>query len=81
MQAADTVISRYINNALPAGVRFDGIVEFDPAIAFAYDGNLPGFGYDDGSQTVGGKYPTLWQFIGGGFAYDEDNDCRLSLWL
>jgi hypothetical protein len=66
--AVDTLITN-ISQATPAGVRVDGIVSFDPTEAFAYDGVLPGLGYDDGSQTVGGKYPTLYQYIGGGFAY------------
>lgn len=69
-------IDRVISNltlGTPAGVRVDGIVSFDPTNAFTYDGNLPGGGYDDGSQTIGGKYATLYQFIGGGFAYDGDD--------
>lgn len=62
-----------LQNTLPAGVRCDGIVQFDPSNAFAYDGGLSGAGYDDGSQTVGGQYARLWEFLGPGFAYDGDD--------
>lgn len=72
-QAQVDQIITTLQQATPAGVRVDGIVSFDPTEAFAYDGVLSGLGYDDGSQTVGGKYPTLYQFIGGGFAYDGDD--------
>lgn len=65
----DTLITNMMQ-VTSAGVRFDGIIVYDPTMAFAYDGVLQGLGYDDGSQTVGGEYPTLYQFIGGGFAYD-----------
>lgn len=74
--SADQLIT-ILQQCTPAGVRIDGIVSFDPANAFAYDGLLPGSGYDDGTQTVGGLYPTLWQFIGGGFAYDGDDPTGL----
>jgi hypothetical protein len=73
---ADELIT-ILSQATPAGVRIDDIVSFDPDMAFSYDGNLSGFGYDDGSQTVGGKYPFTWQFIGGGFAYDGDDPSGL----
>ena len=63
-----------LQQATAAGVRVDGLICFDPDMAFAYDGPLPGFGYDDGSQTVGGSYPAYWNFIGGGFAYEGDDD-------
>lgn len=66
-----------IKKAAPAGVRVDGLITFDADMAFAYDGDLPGFGYDDGTQTVGGKYADLHQFIGGGFAYDGDDSSGL----
>lgn len=74
--AVDSLITT-LNGAKPAGVRIDGIVSYDPDMAFAYDGPLSGFGYDDGSQTVGGKYAELYQFIGGGFAYDGDDPTGL----
>lgn len=73
---ADELITT-LSQATPAGVRVDGIVSFDPDMAFAYDGALPGFGYDDGSQTIGGKYAQLWQFIGGGWAYDGNDQTGL----
>ena len=73
---ADNLIET-ISQATPAGVRVDGIVSFDPTMAFAYDGPLPGFGYDDGSQTVGGKYAELWEYAGGGFAYDGSDPSGL----
>lgn len=58
-----------LQNTLPAGVRCDGIVECDNTIPFAYAGSLPGGGYDDGTQAVGGKYAKLWEYKGPGFAY------------
>ncbi|SRR5579875_1859615 len=62
-----------LQNTAPAGVRCDGIVSFDSQMAFAYDGNLPGAGYDDGTQLVGGKYAQLFEYEGPGFAYDGDD--------
>lgn len=56
----------------PAGVRCDGIISYDPLIPFAYDGPLPGSGYDDGSQTVGGEYAQLFEYLGPGFAYADE---------
>jgi hypothetical protein len=66
-----------IQATIPAGVRCDGIVYFDPSNAFAYDGPLSGAGYDDGSQTVGGQYAQLWELLGPGFAYDGDDTLGL----
>lgn len=66
-----------LSQAAPVGVRMDGIISYDATNAFAYDGALPGAGYDDGSQTVGGLYAQLDQFIGGGFAYDGDDPTGL----
>lgn len=68
----DNIIT-ILQNTAPAGVRCDGIISFDATNAFAYDGNLPGAGYDDGSQTVGGKYAQLYEFLGPGFAYDGND--------
>jgi hypothetical protein len=56
----------------PAGVRCDGIIAFDDSIPFAYDGPLFGAGYDDGTQTVGGKYAELFEYLGPGFAYADE---------
>lgn len=66
-----------LQNTIPAGVRCDGIVSYDADTAFSYDGALEGSGYDDGSQTVGGKYAQLFEFVGGGFAYDGDDNSGL----
>ena len=66
-----------LKQAAPAGVRIDGLISYDETMAFAYDGTLPGLGYDDGTQTVGGKYAALYQFIGGGFAYAGDDPSGL----
>lgn len=75
-EEVDTVITNLMR-ATPAGVRVDGIIEFDATDSFAYAGITPALGYDDGSQTVGGKYPRLHQFIGGGFAYAGDDETGL----
>lgn len=70
--AADNLILT-VKQASPVGVRLDEIICFDPTEPFAYAGSLPGNGYDDGSQTVGGKYPNAYQYIGPGFAYAGDD--------
>lgn len=62
-----------LNQVRPAGVRIDELISFDPDNAFAYAGNLPGGGYDDGSGNVGGKYPLGWKYVGPGFAYLGDD--------
>lgn len=51
----NAVLSR-LQEAASAGIFVESIVSFDATNAFAYDGILPGGGYDDGTQTVGGKY-------------------------
>lgn len=73
-QAAVDSLINILLEVLPAGVRADGIVAYDPTDAFAYAGTLPGQGYGTVSDpSVGGKYPTLYQFHGGGFAYAGDD--------
>jgi hypothetical protein len=76
-QASADAVFLLLLEVLPAGVRCSGIVSFDPDMAFAYDGALPGYGYDDGSGTVGGKYARLWLYSGGNFAYDGDDSTAL----
>lgn len=72
-QAAVDALITILQNTAPAGVRCDGIVQFAGVMAFAYDGDEPGLGYDDGSQTVGGEYAQLFEFLGPGFAYAGDD--------
>jgi hypothetical protein len=74
--AVDSMIEM-LENTAAGGVRCDGIVVNDPVIPFAYDGSIFGAGYDDGSQTVGGKYAELFLYVGGGFAYDGDDPTGL----
>lgn len=72
-QASADQLILTLNQAKPAGVRIDGFLSYDLIEPFAYAGNLPGLGYDDGSGTVGGKYAEGWQYVGPGFAYDGDD--------
>lgn len=72
-QAAVDSLIVILQNTLPAGVRCDGIVSYDETMSFAYDGDMPALGYDDGSQTVGGMYAQLWEYEGPGFAYAGDD--------
>lgn len=76
-QAAVDQMILTIKKASPVGVRIDGLITYDETMAFSYDGTLPGLGYDDGTQTVGGKYSRLHQYIGGGFAYAGDDPSGL----
>lgn len=79
-----------LNKVLPAGVRADGIISFDPTEAFAYDGSLPGLGYGTvGDPSVGGKYPFLFthnQFFeyagndGNGLGYGSTDDPLVGGW-
>jgi len=62
-----------LQNTAPAGVRCDGIVHYEGDLAFTYNGDEAGAGYDDGSQAVGGKYAQLFEYEGPGFAYAGDD--------
>lgn len=60
-QATANTLFAILDEVLPAGVRPDEIVAFDPTDAFAYAGALPGQGYGTVSDaSVGGKYPVLF---------------------
>lgn len=62
-----------LDHVLPAGVRPDGIITFDPVMPFAYDGTLPGFGYGDViDPLIGGMYATI-QTKNGFFQYAGDD--------
>ena len=71
-QAAVDSLINLLEAIGPAGVRCDGIITFDADIPFAYDGNLIGSGYDDGTQTVGGLMAQLFEYLGPGFAYADE---------
>lgn len=71
-QAAADKLILTVKQAAPVGVRIDRIIAFDPLAAFAYAGNLPGLGYDDGAGS-GGMYPAAFEYIGPGFAYAGDD--------
>ena len=51
----DTLLNN-LQQAASAGIYVESIVSYDATLPFAYDGLLPGGGYDDGSGTIGGLY-------------------------
>lgn len=58
-QARVDLLLSIIEKVLPAGVRCDSLVAFDPTEAFAMEGSLPGLGFDDDAAPgTGGKFPT-----------------------
>jgi hypothetical protein len=55
----DTVLA-IIRDVLPAGVRANGFIEFDPTEAFAFDGIVAGLGWGDSTDPLaGGKFATI----------------------
>lgn len=59
-QASVQNLLHLMGEVLPAGVRCDGFIEFDPTNAFSFDGSLPGSGFgDSGDPSVGGLWPDL----------------------
>lgn len=67
-EAVDTLLA-IMEMVLPAGVRMNGFVSFDPDEAFAFAGALPGMGWgDSGDPSVGGKMAGIHR-RGGEFAF------------
>jgi hypothetical protein len=72
-QPSVDMILQIMQQVLPAGVRCDGIVEFDPTNPFAFDGSLFGGGFgSDTDPTAGGLFATL-RLRDGQFAFDGDD--------
>lgn len=72
-QSSIDMILQIMQEVLPAGVRCDGIVEFDPVNPFAFDGALFGGGFgDDTDPSIGGMFARL-RLRDGQFAFDGDD--------
>ena len=88
--AVDAMIAT-IQEVLPAGVRCDGFISFDPNIPFAMDGALFGSGFtSDSDPTQGGLWPihrvrnTQFSFSGNdvtGAGFGSDKDPLVGGWI
>lgn len=72
-QAAIDHIIDVIEQITPAGVRCDGIVTFDTAMAFAFDGVLSGSGFDDYTSPGSGGLLASLSTRNGYFGFEGDN--------
>lgn len=90
-QATVDLLLGIIEEILPAGVRCGSIVVFDPTETFAFEGDLPGLGFDDDATPgSGGKFAAVWtrngyfEFEGDdpkGEGYGSNDDPLVGGWL